>query len=212
MPGRFGLTISLTLTLMASATGRAQAQDSRAAIIEAEQAEKAKTLKPYVASGAEKALVTLQREFLGDPNGLYPLFASVYSGGGFTLGAGYRRFYGDRTHADLKGLYSAKNYKLVEVSTDSLGHAQGRLDLHARTGWLDATQVAYHGLGMNTPKDASAFGMKRATWAVTWASTRFPGRPSLPASRSKTTRSAKAPDRTRRSRRSTRPPPRRDWA
>ena len=44
--------------------------------------------------------MTLQREFLQDPNGFYPLFGSVYSGGGFTLGAGYRRFYGDRTHAD----------------------------------------------------------------------------------------------------------------
>ena len=64
---RLGLTISLTLTLMAGATGRAQAQDSRAAIIEAEQAEKAKTLKPYAASGAEKAIVTLQREFLRIP-------------------------------------------------------------------------------------------------------------------------------------------------
>jgi hypothetical protein len=157
---RFGLTISLALTLMAGRADRALAQDSRAAIVEAEQAEKAKTLKPYAATGAEKAFVTLQRELLQDPNGLYPLFASVYSGGGFTLGGGYRRFYGDRTHADLKGLYSFKNYKLVEVSTDSLGHAQGRLDLHARTGWLDATQVDYHGLGMETPQDAAAFGMK----------------------------------------------------
>ena len=50
----------------------------------------------------------LEREFLEDPSGFYPFFGSVYSGGGFTLGAGYRRFYGDRTHADVKGLYSLK--------------------------------------------------------------------------------------------------------
>ena len=55
-------------------------------------------------------------------------FASVYSGGGFTLGAGYRHFYGDRTLADVKGLYSVKNYKLLELSTDSWGHANGRLE------------------------------------------------------------------------------------
>ena len=93
----------------------------------------------------------MEREFLQDPNGLYPYFGSVYSGGGFTLGAGYRQFYGDRTHADLKGLYSLKNYKLFELSTDSWGHADGRLDLHARAGWRDATQVAFYGLGMTTP-------------------------------------------------------------
>jgi hypothetical protein len=142
--------------------GAASAQDSRAAIIEAEQAAKAKTLAPYVPSRAERVLVTLQREMLQDPSGLYPFFGSVYSGGGFTLGGGYRQFYGDRTHADVKGMYSFKNYKFIELSTDSWGHAGGRLDLHARTGWRDATQVAYHGLGMDSSADPTAFGMKQA--------------------------------------------------
>ena len=76
----------------------------------------------------------VSREFLEQPSGFYPYFASVYSGGGFTLGAGYRQFFGDRTHWDVKGLYSLKNYKFLEVSTDSWGHAKGRLDLHGRVG------------------------------------------------------------------------------
>jgi hypothetical protein len=147
--------IWLAVSLVACAAGRASAQESRAAIIEAEQAAKAKVLAPYVPGKAEQTLVMLQREILQDPNGLYPLFGSVYSGGGFTLGGGYRRFYGDRTHADVKGMYSFKNYKFLELSTDSWGHAQGRLDLHSRIGWRDATQVAYHGLGMDSPQDAS---------------------------------------------------------
>ena len=154
--------VCLAVTVAICRADQAAAQDSRAAVIEAEQAAKATTLAPYVPSKAERMLVTLQREILQDPNGLYPRFGSVYSGGGFTLGAGYRRFYGDRTHADLKGMYSFKNYKFIEVSTDSWGHAQGRLDLHARTGWRDATQVAFHGLGMDSSEDASAFGMKQA--------------------------------------------------
>src|SRR5436190_9141627 len=127
----------------------AAAQDSRAAIVAAEQAEKAKALAPYVPNRAERILVTLQREILQDPSGMNPLFASVYSGGGFTLGGGYRRFYGDRTHADLKGLISFKGYKQVEVSSDSWGHGGGRLDLHVRAGWRDATQVAFNGLSMS---------------------------------------------------------------
>jgi hypothetical protein len=162
MRTHIGLAVWLAVSLVVCPAGRVSAQDSRAAIIEAEQAAKAKTLAPYVPSKAEHVLVTLQREMLQDPNGLYPFFGSVYSGGGFTLGGGYRRFYGDRTHADVKGLYSFKNYKLIELSTDSWGHADGRLDLHARTGWRDATQVAFHGLGMDSSVDASAFGMKQA--------------------------------------------------
>ena len=137
-------------------------QNSRAAAIAAEQAEKAKALQPYTPNAVERRIVWLKREFLELPSGFYPYFASVYSGGGFTLGAGYRQFYGDRTHADVKGLYSISNYKLLEVSTDSWGHAGGRLDLHARGGWRDATQVAFHGLGMDSPEDQSNYRMKQA--------------------------------------------------
>jgi len=96
-----------------------------------------------------------------DPSGFYPYFASVYSGGGFTLGAGYRQYYGDRTHWDLKGLYSLKNYKLFELSTDSWNQSNGRFDVHARIGWRDATQVSYFGLGMNTPNEDAQFRLKQ---------------------------------------------------
>jgi hypothetical protein len=156
------LVLSSIVLLLGAQSQAASAQDSRAAVIGAEQAEKARALVPYVPNAAERTLVTLQRKVLQDPSGIYPLFGSVYSGGGFTLGAGYRRFYGDRTHADVKGLLSFKGYKQVEVSTDSWGHADGRLDLHARAGWRDATQIAFNGLSMSSPEDASNFRMKQA--------------------------------------------------
>src|SRR4029450_9831292 len=105
---RIPVTVSLAVILMAAHSDRCAAQDSRAAIIEAQQEEKAKTAAPYTPNGAERVLVALEREFLHDPNGFYPYFGSVYSGGGFTLGAGYRRVYGDRTHADLEGMYAVK--------------------------------------------------------------------------------------------------------
>ena len=140
-----------------------QAQDSRADLIAAEQAKKAAELKPYVPGAAEQWATRLHREFIELPSGLYPYFGSVYSGGGFTLGAGFREYYGDRTHWDLKGMYSFKNYKFIELSTDSWGHSAGRLNLHGRAGWRDATQVAYYGLGFETVEDdKSNFRMKQA--------------------------------------------------
>ena len=150
--------VLLSLATASSAT----AQETRAAEIAAEQARKAAEIAPYVPSAAERWAIAFRREFLDNPSGFYPYFASVYSGGGFTLGAGYRQFYGDRTHWDLKGLYSIKSYKLIELSTDSWGHASGRFDLHGRAGWRDATQVAYYGLGMTTTPDAkTAFGLQQ---------------------------------------------------
>lgn len=140
----------------------AAAQESREAEIAAEQAKKATALRPYEPGAAERWAVTLQREFLLVPSGVYPYYGSVYSGGGFTLGAGYRQYFGDRTHWDVKGLYSLKNYKFIELTTDSWGHGQGRLDLHGRLGWRDATQVAYYGLGIDSPDARSNYRMKQA--------------------------------------------------
>jgi hypothetical protein len=156
---RGGGTALMALCLLGSS---ADAQESRAAEIAAEQARQAAAAKPYEPGTGERWAVALRREFLTEPSGFYPYFASVYSGGGFTLGAGYRQFFGDRTHWDVKGLYSIKSYKLLEFSTDSWGHAAGRLDLHGRLGWRDATQVAYYGLGIDSPEVRSNFQMKQA--------------------------------------------------
>ena len=139
----------------------AQAQDTRAEVIAAEQAAKAKEAKPYAPSGAEKFFLEMKRDYIESPNGFYPYFASVYSGGGFTLGAGYRRYYGDRTQWNIRGLYSIKQYKFIELSTDSPGHAGDRFDWHARVGWRDATQVGYYGLGIESPNDRTNFRLKQ---------------------------------------------------
>ena len=74
---------------------------------------------------------------------------------------GYRVFYGDRSHVDAKGMYSIKGYKFLELSSDSWGHADGRVDLHARVGWRDATQIAFHGIGTDSPEDLTNFRMKQ---------------------------------------------------
>ena len=149
------------MALLLAVTAVAAAQDSRAAMIAAQQADKAKRLQPYVPNRAEEVLIKLKREFLEQPSGLYPYFGSVYSGGGFTLGAGYRQFYADRSHVDLKGMYSLKGYKFLELSSDSWGHADDRLDLHARVGWRDATQIAFHGIGNSSPEEQTNFRMKQ---------------------------------------------------
>ena len=94
------------------------AQETRAAAIAAEQADKAARLAPYEPHWAEKLLLSVRKAIVEQPAGFYPYFDSVYSGGGFTLGAGYRRFTGDRTHWNVAGLYSGKGYKLIEASVD----------------------------------------------------------------------------------------------
>jgi hypothetical protein len=138
------------------------AQESRAAVIAEAQAVKAGQLQSYEPNKAEKIATGLKRRLFDNPNGFYPWFDSVYGGGGLTLGGGYRRFYGDRTFWNARGLYSVKGYKLAELATDSLDLARGRVDLHAVGGWRDATQVSYFGLGVETTtEEQSNFRMKQ---------------------------------------------------
>jgi hypothetical protein len=141
----------------------AAGQQTRAAAIAEEQAEKAKRQKPYEPSTAERVAAQVKTRLLDNPNGFYPWFESVYSGGGLTLGAGYRQFYGDRTFWDLRGLFSVKAYKRAELATESLGLLRGRVDLRAIGGWRDATEVAFYGVGGDTPQEGRTnFRMQQA--------------------------------------------------
>ena len=148
--------VALALAMSAGASLPAAAQETRAETIARAQADKAKKLAPYEPGGAERIAAAMKRQFVDTPSGFYPYFDSVYGGGGFTLGAGHRTFYGDRSFFDVRGLYSVKSYKLIEVVTQSLGLAHGRVNLRANGGFRDATQVSYFGVGGDTTTDGES--------------------------------------------------------
>lgn len=134
------------------------AGETRAGVIEAQQLQKSKVIRAPQPDKAEAIIRRFEGIFLEDPSGFYPFFGSVYHGGGLTLGAGYRQFYGDNTSWNIQGLYSFKNYKMIEAGTESKDHLERRLSFGAKAGWRDATQVRYNGLGIQTsPDDVSRF-------------------------------------------------------
>jgi hypothetical protein len=153
----------------------AHAQESRAALIESAQAAKARALVPYEPNKAEQIAANLKKRLLDSPQGLYPWFDSVYSGGGFTGGAGYRRFVSDSAFIDVRGLLSAKGYKLIELVTDSLGQNR-RLQVRGVGGWRDATQVAFYGVGSGTSVDDVTNFQMQQTYAGVSGRVRGPAR------------------------------------
>lgn len=167
--------LAVVVTL-ASAARPVTAQETRADEIAAAQAEKARNLHPYEPGTAERIADAAKRVLVETPNGFYPWLDSVYSGGGFTLGAGYRHFYRDRTFWDARGLYSAKNYKRFEASTDSLGLSHGRFDTRVVAGWRDATQVSFYGVGGDTSRDAKSNFRMQTTYVGGFVHARGPGR------------------------------------
>lgn len=169
--GRLGMracgpvaAITAVLLLSPAAAG---AQDTRAEAIAQKQAEKAKKLEPYKPSRFESVMNRLEESFVSPPSGFYPAFGSVYPGGGLTLGAGYRQFFGRKSVWDVTGLYSIKNYKQIEAGVRTPWNFAGRWTVAGRAGLLDAPQVGYYGLGMdNSSDDRANFRLKQGYAAV----------------------------------------------
>ena len=136
-----------------------RAQDTRAEVIARQQEDKSGQLRPPTSNKVEQFITRMEEGgwlLSPNPRGLYPYFDSVYPGGSFTLGAGYRKYVADYAHVDVRGLYSVLNYKLIEGLVGSPNHLRGRLDFGARAGWRDATQVGYYGIGKDTSADDRA--------------------------------------------------------
>src|SRR4029434_8596413 len=99
-----GTRLLLLASIASAVPALVVAQDTRSATITAEQADKATRLAAYKPHWSENLLVTMRKTLVEKPSGLYPYFDSVYSGGGFTAGVGYRHFTGDRTFWNVAGL------------------------------------------------------------------------------------------------------------
>jgi len=148
----------------------AAAQDTREEVIAAAQAEKEKTPPPATESKAEHISELVGGVLTPKSHSFFPYFDSVYSGGGFTLGAGYGWLYGDHSNAAIRGLYTIKNYKLIEAVTTSSQHLDGKLTIGALVGWRDAPQAAFYGLGMDTVlNDRANFDLSEGYGDVTAA-------------------------------------------
>lgn len=149
-------------TILNCGTG-AMAQ-TRAALVEQQQAAKAKALPADEPSRAERFFEQLEegKWFLGAPRGWYPYFGSIYPGGGIAGGAGYRHHIGYDSYVDVAAMVSVNNSKKVQIVGSTPNHLRRRLDLAGTISWLDATQVPFYGLGKDSARaDRTLFGLRR---------------------------------------------------
>jgi len=169
-----GVVLPLGLAVLLFAADAVQpnlagAQETRAGEIAAKQKEKAERLGPYEPTRFERVMTRLEENFASPPSGFYPTLGSVYPGGGFTPGIGYRRFYQRTAVWDVVGLYSIQNYKQIEVGTRTPWHGRGKWALGARAGWLDAPAIGYYGQGMDQAQPRTNFRLAQSYGAVTAA-------------------------------------------
>ena len=146
-------------TVLLVQPGQAMAQETRAETIRQEQAAKQSTVTAPTLNRAEKIILRLE-EFgwiTGEPSGVYPLFDSVYPGGGFAAGLGGRKPFGDDGAVSVFGAYSVNSFWRVQtdVALPTFAQNRGRISLTAR--YLDAPDVKYYGIGPDSDKDDKTF-------------------------------------------------------
>jgi hypothetical protein len=141
---------------------------SRTALIEQQQAEKAASLTPAKPGKVEQYVSRYAEAFLGGQMHWHPFFHNAYSGGGFTLGAGYNQFVSPYNTLDIRGSITFLGYKRIEAEfiAPNLFGRRGRLN--AIGGWREATQVGFYGFGMTSTVDARAnYGFKQPYGSAT---------------------------------------------
>jgi hypothetical protein len=142
--------------------GQEQQAGSRVAVIEQQEAEKASSATPAKPGKVEQYVSKYYEAFLGGRIHWHPFFHNAYSGGGFTLGAGYATFVSPYNTLDVRGSVTFLGYKRIEAEFIDPQLFGRRGKLSAIGGWREATQVGFWGFGVNSPENARAnYGFKQ---------------------------------------------------
>lgn len=153
--------MALGLVRVPSASAQAPAVDgqqppeasSRAESIEQQEQAKSEQLTPAAPGKAEAYVTRISDAFLAGNLHWHAFWQNAYSGGGFTLGAGYRQHVSSYNVMDVRGSITFSGYKRVEAEflAPELFKRHGTLSVLG--GWREATQVNFFGLGQTTRQD-----------------------------------------------------------
>ena len=152
--GRLCLAALLAVSAGTSSAAAQQSQESRETQITRAKAEKATALQPYEPNRAEVLFDRAEELFLSGRLRWHQFFQSAYAGGGFTLGAGYRRHVSPYNTLDVRGSFTFSGYKRLEAEflAPRLFNRRGVLSVVG--GWREATAVGFYGIGtVNTSVD-----------------------------------------------------------
>ena len=134
--------------------GSQPAASTRAGLIEQEQADKAASLTAAQPDKAEAYVTRISDVFLAGQMHWHAFFRSAYSGGGFTMGAGYTQFVSPYNTIDTRGSITFSGYKRLESEFLAPQLFGRRAVLSVIGGWREATQVGFYGIGLSSTLDA----------------------------------------------------------
>ncbi len=156
--------VALALLCVSPARAQSVTPATRTDTIAAAQTEKAKDLQPHVGNTGERIVNALEEALISGPMKWHPFFESALAGGGFTLGAGYRKHVSSYNSVDLRGSFTVKGYTRLEAEFLAPRLFDRRGVLSVTGGWREATQVGFYGIGTSgtSVDDRTDYGFEQA--------------------------------------------------
>ena len=149
------------LLLVIVAASPAHPQETRAAQLERERAEKAKRLEPYEPSRLETLVIRAEegrlRRLISPHNGFFVKYGYTHKpvGSGLGFGAGWRHDLFDRNaRVVLEGGASFRQYQMLRADFSLPRLVHEHLELGVEGVYRRQPQEDFYGLGLVTPRDS----------------------------------------------------------
>jgi hypothetical protein len=89
------------------------------------------------------------------------VFGGIKPGQGVALGPALSTTFSDGGYAQLKGVYSVRNFSLIQGRYDTRPFWHRRSMLVTRVRWQDAPDLALYRLGIDSPRDRAQYGERK---------------------------------------------------
>ncbi len=149
-PVAIAVIVGALSALPGYAQAPADAADTRAATIVAQQTAKATRLAPYEPGAIEALVKEVSEHLTASEVKWHPYYDTAYNGAGFTLGAGYVFHPGDFDTLDMSAAMSFTKSKRAEVEYRLPGILGRRGVLTVLGGWREGLGESFFGIGPAT--------------------------------------------------------------
>lgn len=166
---RTACAIAVVLAALSAQPTQAQEPATREAAIAAQQAEKAKQLKPYKPGVVEALVQTIDEHLALREVKWHPFYGTAYHGAGLTAGVGYMFHVQDYDTIDVRAAMSLSKSKRAEIEYRLPRLMRRRAALSVLGGWREGLGQNFFGLG--TPNtsvdDRTDFDFRRSYASAT---------------------------------------------
>jgi hypothetical protein len=93
------------------------------------------------------------------------VFGGIKQGSGAAAGPALSHEFADGSYAQLKGVYSIRQFKLLQARYDSRPFFGRRSIVSTRLRWQDAPELSLYRLGPESPRGRAEFSERKAEWS-----------------------------------------------